>query len=971
MKTTLLELVHVLLLAAVVAGEGYVSSCEPHRLPENRGTLEYPPSFSCYDRNVDCTWKFQPELFFGVPITCDRMVATVEFLDTEKEGDILEIIDSSTNGILASLSGQSTNSSDFPKQYVACSTELTIRFKSNNNWKKGNGFKISYTTDRNMLNPKSISSGYVNADWTMCGSESRPACLNFFNIPDGTDAFYADVSNRDGDSKSVRITYKEGSSFKADLCGATTCETSSVLNGRESLSGDLSLGHCSKAATTYCNKGYQNYDDFDTRKCKYDGKWDRLSPPQCKEIKCSIPSIDNGHFIFSNENKSEYYDEEKIEWKCEKGYSHVVKEPDLFRFLPKEIEGKRRKNLFLLKAVNDKPPALRWRSTAIDYFRRTAGHMTCGANGWQTAPKCQPLECPKISLKNGSISTRRQIDFAYINGTLEYIDRRPHYLSTASFSCNHGFTLVGHSVATCMANSKWNVPLPKCLLETNLVKDPVEAFTKKFLLPLATYSRNAQPDKNFLGRHDRSDVLRAQSDVKLDLLFAFNIREKSSLNEVYKTFVNSTITNFPIDAEKTRAAVLVLTKETIWKFVGTPNQTEENPHNISENLEEFRESINVMFETALGGEPRDARRVAVIVSEQIPRVTNRQRALAALERYEQLNVKSLHISTRDLPHYMEPTTDFIEFHTTDEFHAFVNYSSSTTVDDLCGVAGAPGRHYPFSNFSVAARGAWPWLVTVLGNGEYECDGALVHRRWVVTGADCFKKATRTSGWLEGKINNYKIGVRVGQYELNDNDDGLTISRYNGTGVLVRGDHPPPGLKVWRSTRRFNPDTLENNMAVIRLDMPIEVSRFRKPICSPRHSEYNTMISDGMIAVGQTAFLVGYQYVKDDERVVSNVPIESSVVIANLSECRQRWPEKIILDSNLCVRRIPGDICHGATGTPLMCQDPKTNRYVLCGVGSFGFEDCKDGYAVYTNMRKYEEMIRDTVRMESRLTVTTD
>ena len=76
------------------------------------------------------------------------------------------------------------------------------------------------------------------------------------------------------------------------------------------------------------------------------------------------------------------------------------------------------------------------------------------------------LECPKISLKNGSISTRRQIDFAYINGTLEYIDRRPHYLSTASFSCNHGFTLVGHSVATCMANSKWNVPLPKCTMKS-------------------------------------------------------------------------------------------------------------------------------------------------------------------------------------------------------------------------------------------------------------------------------------------------------------------------------------------------------------------------------------------------------------------------------------------------------------------------------------------------------------------------
>ena len=42
------------------------------------------------------------------------------------------------------------------------------------------------------------------------------------------------------------------------------------------------------------------------------------------EIKCSnIPTIENGHFIFSNKSKNEYYDEEKIEWKCDKGFSHV------------------------------------------------------------------------------------------------------------------------------------------------------------------------------------------------------------------------------------------------------------------------------------------------------------------------------------------------------------------------------------------------------------------------------------------------------------------------------------------------------------------------------------------------------------------------------------------------------------------------------------------------------------------------
>ena len=137
-------------------------------------------------------------------------------------------------------------------------------------------------------------------------------------------------------------------------------------------------------------------------------------------------------------------------------------------------------------------------------------------------------------------------------------------------------------------------------------------------------------------------------------------------------------------------------------------------------------------------------------------------------------------------------------------------------------------------------GSSPSLVTESTNATAFSN---VHRRWVVTGADCFKKATCTSGRLKGKINNCKIGVRFGQYELNDDDDGLTISKYDGINVLTRGDHPPPGLQVWRSTRRFKPDVLKNDMAVIRLDQPIQVSRFRKPICSPRHSECNAMMSD--------------------------------------------------------------------------------------------------------------------------------
>ena len=198
----------------------------------------------------------------------------------------------------------------------------------------------------------------------------------------------------------------------------------------------------------------------------------------------------------------------------------------------------------------------------------------------------------------------------------------------------------------------------------------------------------------------------------------------------------------------------------------------------------------------------------------------------------------------------------------------------------------------------------------------------------------------------GRISGYDIGVRVGQYQLSGDGDSGTTYVFNGISAVIRRD----------------------NIAVLRLDKYVPFARFHKPICSPRHKEYNTMISDGIGAVGQTAFLVGYQYYINGKRVISNVPIESSVVIANLCECRKRWPRKTITDSNVCVRGIAGNISYGAMGTPLMCQDSKTNRYALCGVGSFGFEDGKDGYSVYTNMRKYENLIRYTKKRDRDRTV---
>ena len=158
MKATVLGLFHALFLDAVVAEieeERYVSSCEPHILPRGRGTLEYraPNRRSMgYNGTVECEWMLQPLMLpSGVPSKCNRMIATLESLHTgrfhpDKDEVFFDIVDTSTDRVLASLSRRSIVPG-FPKQYVACSHRLTIRFKSIDYMGNGTVFRISYTTD--------------------------------------------------------------------------------------------------------------------------------------------------------------------------------------------------------------------------------------------------------------------------------------------------------------------------------------------------------------------------------------------------------------------------------------------------------------------------------------------------------------------------------------------------------------------------------------------------------------------------------------------------------------------------------------------------------------------------------------------------------------------------------------------------------------------------------------------------------
>ena len=231
MNATVLGLVHALLLVPVVVLASSKSCKADFR--RDRGTLNYPPSPSkYYRRNVNCEWLLKPQ----EEPSCDRMTVTVEYVDTEKDRDILEIVDSSTNRVLEILSGPALYSSStseeyqgYPRQYVACSAYMTIRFKSDSNWIMGRGFRIVYTTHSTLLTPtvllymynylhlagdavklRTTMSRYVKAHWTLCGSNRRQACLKFYNVVLESSSIYAMVTARDGIVDRIRINDIEG-----------------------------------------------------------------------------------------------------------------------------------------------------------------------------------------------------------------------------------------------------------------------------------------------------------------------------------------------------------------------------------------------------------------------------------------------------------------------------------------------------------------------------------------------------------------------------------------------------------------------------------------------------------------------------------------------------------------------------------------------------------------------------------------
>jgi len=280
-----------------------------------------------------------------------------------------------------------------------------------------------------------------------------------------------------------------------------------------------------------------------------------------------------------------------------------------------------------------------------------------------------------------------------------------------------------------------------------------------------------------------------------------------------------------------------------------------------------------------------------------------------------------------------------------------------TNPESCGIRGPGirGSGNKIAGGSGAGRAEFPWQVGFIrfasprrrslkywwddnseGDNHPFCGGALINSNTVISAAHCFYDKN-----LNFKTPNFK--VTLGDWNVRSSSDGE--------------------VKVWWRTvtrlNNYNPETNDNDIAIIRLENHAAFNDWVKPICLPDpDTNYENKAA---VATGW-----GNLYSHPDPDQYYHGPIRPQILqkvdlktISN-SECKISGPSYYgthLTERMICAYNQGKGTCYGDSGGPLASK--VGNSYVLVGITSFGGsnEGCGTYPSVYVRVAKYVGWIR--------------
>ncbi|KAF7998295.1 hypothetical protein HCN44_009693 [Aphidius gifuensis] len=229
----------------------------------------------------------------------------------------------------------------------------------------------------------------------------------------------------------------------------------------------------------------------------------------------------------------------------------------------------------------------------------------------------------------------------------------------------------------------------------------------------------------------------------------------------------------------------------------------------------------------------------------------------------------------------------------------------------------------------STAGSWPWQVALYKEGDYQCGGALINNKWILSAAHCFYR-TQNEYWV----------ARIG--------------------ATRRGSFPSPHEQIITLDYvALHPDYIDNgfinDVALLRLEKSVVFSDYVRPICLP----------DAEPKSGTKCTVTGWGQLFEVGRIFPDTLQEVELPLISTEECTRKTlflPLYRITAGMLCAGLKDGgrDACMGDSGGPLVCRGPD-NRYTLHGITSNGYGCARPGRpGVYTKVHHYISWIDKTM-----------
>ncbi|XP_023173479.2 trypsin [Drosophila hydei] len=245
-------------------------------------------------------------------------------------------------------------------------------------------------------------------------------------------------------------------------------------------------------------------------------------------------------------------------------------------------------------------------------------------------------------------------------------------------------------------------------------------------------------------------------------------------------------------------------------------------------------------------------------------------------------------------------------------------------DCVCGVANIQKRIVGGQETEVHQ---YPWVAMLLYGGRFYCAGSLLNDQFLLTASHCvygFRKE--------------RISVR-----LLEHDRKMSHLQKIDRKVSEVITHP-----------KYNARNYDNDIAIIKLDEPVEFNEVLHPVCMP---------TPGRSFKGETGVVTGWGAIKVGGPT-SDTLQEVQVPILSQDDCRKSRYGNKITDNMLCGGYDEGgkDSCQGDSGGPLHIVPNGTREFQIAGVVSWGEGCAKAGYpGVYARVNRYGTWIKNLTK----------